>query len=221
MAPEPNAQSPVPESATVPRLTAQAAMSAAESGAAPEHSASLVQIGGTRENIIDEGIRILRETVSIAREFAERYIALVRTELDQYWLGPSESRLKQTWLSQLIDSDGRAIPVGYSEAEPVQIHLTESALPGEVHAALVQKASEGAEPGLADKFLRDAEYTAFAASAPHMRQAVLLAAIACEIKVKTAITTLASPEQLPLVKFFCWKIREIGRWRLLRYLIRA
>jgi hypothetical protein len=195
--PEPSAQYPV-----------------ANSGAAPEPSASPTQptppeqVARPDANTINEGIRIFRETVNIAREFAERYVALVRTELDQYWLGPSESRLRLTWLSQLIDRDGHTIQVGYSEAGPVQIHGTESALTGELHAVLVQKASEGAEPNLADKFLRDAEYTAFAASTPHLRQAVLLAAIACEIKVKAAITTLASPEQLPLVNLLLENPRD-------------
>jgi hypothetical protein len=150
-------------------------------------------------DVINEGLGILRETFKLAREFAERYIALVRTEADQYWLGPSESRLYQTWLTQLIDGDGRTIPVGYGEPGPVYMLTIESALTGEVHAALVRNASVGTEPNLADKFLSDAEYAAFAASSPHLRQATLLAAIACEVKVKETITIAASPEQQLLV----------------------
>jgi hypothetical protein len=160
-------------------------------------------------NALDEGIRILSETVKIAREFAQRYINLVRTQLHQFWLGPSESQLRVTWLSQLIDSDGHNIPVGYNDPfPPVLVHWTDSALSVEVQAALVRKASEGVEPDLADTFLNDAEYTTYMFANPNLRQAVLLAAVACEIKIKDTITTLASPEQRSLVNLLLENPRD-------------
>ena len=160
-------------------------------------------------NVVEEGLRILKETVNIAREYAQKYISLVRTQLDQYWLGSSESQLRVTWLSELIDSDGRRIPVGYNDPfGPVMMHFSDSALSRELHVKLMREASEGIAPDLADTFLRDAEYAAYAVAHPNLRQAVLLAAVACEIKIKETISTLASSEQQPLVNLLLENPRD-------------
>lgn len=63
-------------------------------------------------------------------------------------------------------------------------------------------------PDLAVTFLCDAEYAASRGSDPNLRYAVLLAAIACEIKVKDAITALASPEQQSLVNLLLESPRD-------------
>ena len=117
-------------------------------------------------NVIEEGLRILRDTVEIARQFAQRYISLVRIRLDQFWLGPSESQLRVTWISKLLDSDGRDMRVGYSDPMPVRLLWSESALSTELHATLVRQASEGVEPSLAETFLRDGEYAAYRLTDP-------------------------------------------------------
>jgi len=159
-------------------------------------------------NVAEEGLKILRETVGVAREFAQKYIALVRIQLDQFWLGPSESQLRVTWISRLLDSDGHDIRVGYSDPMPVRMHWSDSALSKELHTTLVRQASEGVEPSLADTFLRDGEYAAYRLTDPNLRQAVLLAAVACEIKIKDVITTLATSEQRPLVDLLLENPRE-------------
>jgi hypothetical protein len=162
------------------------------------------------QDVLLAGLEILRQSVEIAREFAKNYIALVRTNLDQYWLGPSESELRLAWISQLLDSDGNVIPVGYSDPMPVSWHSTDNALSADVNQLLIQEASEGVQPDLADSFLRDAEYTAYKLRDPNLHQAVVLAAIACEIKVKDVITSLASDEQKPLVDLLLENPRDVS-----------
>jgi hypothetical protein len=186
-----------PDPASVP--VSDADSKAAEVAVSDKSSASSQPITDPTVNIVTEGLRILHDSVSIAREFAQKYIALVRAEAGQYWLGPSEFQLRTTWLSQLIDSDGRVIPVGYNDGFIAVIHPVASALTEETHIELLRRAAEGSKPGLADQFLSDAEYAARTPLNPNLRQAVLLAAIACEIKIKDAIATLASVEQQSLV----------------------
>jgi hypothetical protein len=146
-----------------------------------------------------EGVKILRDTEQIAREFAQKYISLVRAELDQFWLGPSESQLKSTWLTLLLDNSGNGIEASYGDPVAVTIYALDNILSEELNAAFIQKVLEGAEPDLAATFLTDAQYTVLRANDPNLRQAVLLAAIACEVKIKDTITSLATPEQRQLV----------------------
>jgi hypothetical protein len=159
-------------------------------------------------DVINQGIIILQNTVGIARSFVRRYAALVRAELDQYWLGSSESEPKAIWVSSLFDGDGYLIPVGYSEAFCVSWRPLDRALGPSVNLRLIDAASREITPDLANTFLRDAEYAAFEAVHSNLRQAVMLAAIACEIKVKDVITALASEEQEPLVNLLLENPRD-------------
>lgn len=148
---------------------------------------------------INTGISILRDLVEVAREFAQNYIGLARTIFGQYWLGPSESKLKTTWVNQLLDDDGNIIPVAYYDPVRISWHSFDSALSVDANQWLVDSAANGDRPELAESFLRDADYAATQTSYPDLRQAVLLAAIACEIKVKDTLNAMASPEQVPLL----------------------
>lgn len=156
----------------------------------------------------ETGFRILRDAATVAREFVQQYLALTRTQLGQYWLGPSEFPVRMTWTSELLDSEGNKIPLGINDSLHAEMRLTELAISAEDHARIISQVTEGVQPQLAETFLSDARYTAYNFEHANLRQAVLLAAIACEIKVKEVITTLASSEQAPLVSLLLENPRD-------------
>jgi hypothetical protein len=164
----------------------------------------------------DARIAILRDNLELARRFAESYVALARTRLGQYWLGASAERLRLWGLSKLRDSQGRTVPLddGRNGASPLELdvrhehertvadveHLSElSLVTWQRHAFLLKDVIDEAVPALPEVFLSDARYAALRVGGSDLRQAVLLAAVACETKVKTVITTLATEEKQSLV----------------------
>jgi hypothetical protein len=120
----------------------------------------------------------------VARRFMGSYLNLVRSEENQYWLGPSAKEPVVTWRSQLYEN-GKPIPVGYVDPFHVAFQLAESRLTGVRHSELLEQVTAGAVPGLPESLLNDARFAAFQPRTD-FRQAVLSAAIACEVKVKQA-----------------------------------
>lgn len=97
-------------------------------------SAPVAERAPVAQSSVHKSGEVFVETASIAHEFAQRYIALVRTQLDQYWLEPSGIRLK---LSQFIDN-GVTMTVGGGGVPP-KVPKFESLVTEEIHLALAQK----------------------------------------------------------------------------------
>jgi hypothetical protein len=157
---------------------------------------------------ITKGLDTLRLMAGVARDFVMNYISLVRSKEGQYWLGPSTLTPRVRWLSQLLDHDGSQIPVGYNDPFVVSYRSVDTALSKENHSQLLDQAAQGVHPGLAEIFLSDAKLAASQPENPDLRQAVLLAAIACEVKVKEALMAVASPAQESLVNLLLENPRD-------------
>jgi hypothetical protein len=144
---------------------------------------------------------ILTESINIACAFVQEYLDLVRYQLGQHWLGPSAWQVRPTWLCELLDNEGNKLPAEYIVGFPIkdQFRDPQSVISRDVHTTLLRKISEGTKPKVAEILLNDAKYVGLESDHPDLRQAVLLAAIACEVKVKDVLTALASPDQKPIL----------------------
>jgi hypothetical protein len=80
--------------------------------------------------------------------------------------------------------------------------------------------TKGVDPPLAETLLADAAYHAWHQEPPHPSQAVLVAAIASEIKVKTDIRTRCKPEQEALIRYLLDERRATGARPLFHEIIR-
>lgn len=90
---------------------------------------------------------------------------------------------------------------------PVTWYSADSALSEEKNAELVRQAALGTKPGLAETLFSDARF-ALQPPIPDFRQAVLLAAIACEVKVKDVLVSMASPDQRPVLNLLLENPRD-------------
>jgi hypothetical protein len=156
----------------------------------------LAELGVPARDLFMRGTSILTDAVQTAQAFMQEYLSLVRSQLDQYWVGPSALQLDPVQTCELRDSDGRNIPAEYMRKFRIKGPRTpELAVSTSVQKDLMRQVSEGVKAGIAETFLSDAKFIGLESDHPDLRQAILLAAIACEVKVKEVLITLASTEQ--------------------------
>ncbi|MBB5077782.1 hypothetical protein [Nonomuraea endophytica] len=154
--------------------------------------------GERREEVI-ELIKVARD-VSI--EFVTRIMRHAAVTYRQPWLGPSAKLFLPGFTSgRLYDRNGEWFRAGYGVTKPGVLRLGVSAPNHQEFEALVSNISGAGyvEPPLAETLLADALYTSSSADHPDLRLATLLAAMACEVKIKQAMRILATQEQAALV----------------------
>ncbi|MFG1620203.1 hypothetical protein ACGFI3_46280 [Nonomuraea wenchangensis] len=148
----------------------------------------------------DRTEELYRTGAQIASELATQYVRWLRVLSGQSSIGPSNIKLSDA-RAVLFDKTGERIPLGFISMPGARGRLGEAmraATPANHDTALLA-AAEGNEPPLAEALLADAEYLTTDAVHPDVRLGVLLAAIACEVKVKEAITEVAQPSQIGLI----------------------
>lgn len=132
----------------------------------------------------------------VARDLATQYVRWVRVVSDQPWLGPSTLTVSRGRRSFMLDVDGKLISTGSSlGGHRVRMFHRQPALAEADHGALLGAIARDEEPALAETLLSDAEHVSSEAAHPDLRLGVLLAAIACEVKVKEALAAVAHPLQ--------------------------
>lgn len=106
----------------------------------------------------------------------------------------SRSRLKVTPVCEgLYDDEGRQLPYGSIVMETVRVRSRSESLTLAAAELLLTWAAQGRSPQLPWLLLADAE------AAPDVNHSVLLAAIGCEVAMKSALTEHASAAHAPLV----------------------
>ena len=157
-----------------------------------------------------EAQRVFDEAAPIAVELAKHYVDYIRVSSDQNWLGSSASIPRMEWISELRDAAGRRLAASFGQGISVVLLGADDALSVAGHHAAIESLKLRQAPALADSLLADARFANWPTGNPDRRQAVLLAAIACEVKIKASLRELARREQFELVSLVLENPRDIS-----------
>jgi hypothetical protein len=158
-------------------------------------------------------VELMDHAQTVAEEVISEFVALVRAEHGFHWLGLSTDRVQQVGPNELREAaTGARLPVGASKLLYGTVHTVEDALSLREIVAALDRVTSGESPPLAEVLLADAQHLATDGlqfvSKDGLR-AVLMAAIACEVKAKVNIRERAKPEQRQLIEYLLGNPREI------------
>jgi hypothetical protein len=165
-----------------------------------------------------DGQRALNEAFEVAFLVAEDFLTWLRVAGGQFWLLASHEPPRTEGTADLIDLEtGRRVPnIGWDQGIIVS-SMGGLALSREGLAEIVAKLREGAKAGTPEQLLADAQETLgstsverqYAAGRRDVRRAVLLAAIACEVKIKDTLRDKTPDDRRPLVEVLLKNWREL------------
>lgn len=147
----------------------------------------------------DLGNRVLRQ-----------YLDHVRFRYEQYWLRSSSVVHRATY-NEMVDPQGRVVGSNYSDGRAVAVMTSgeDGLLTPEKSGNIASQIEQGREIELSEGILADARFMGWPAKNPYYRQAIVLAAMACELKVKDTIRRLAKPSQEELVRLILESPRDV------------
>lgn len=155
---------------------------------------------------LDEGQRqavetCLREAIDRASNVAGRFVRHVRAAAPaQSWLGLSSHTPKQYGVASLEYLDTGEFIFGLGEEQSVTVRSSRLRLDrADLDRISVDIASE-TEPPVAESLLADAWHLDDATAANDQDRAVLVAAVACEVKSKQAIRRSVGKDRVPLAE---------------------
>ena len=157
--------------------------------------------------------KILDDAYDLASKATLSFLRLVRALHGFHWLGLSNDEIASAGPSDLIEtSTGRRLPVGHTQRIYGVAFSHETALAPTDIEQLLKRVADGEMPPVAEALLADAEHLATAGlrfvSSDALR-AVLMAAIACEVKAKINLRERASQEQKSMIEYMLSNQREI------------
>ena len=161
---------------------------------------------------IDDSSRLLWLAADAARRFVYDYVTRVRTRHGQYWLAHSAEGPRVAWLTTVVDrGTGKKLRIGY--ADPLKTGVWPSgmdALSTAAHAEAIRAIEMEAEASVPELLLADAMYLAWTADSPRHREAVLLAAVAAEVKIKESLDSACAEPARPLLEFALQNPRDVS-----------
>jgi len=160
----------------------------------------------------NEAKRVIDTARSVADSLIRDYLDYVRIEHHQTWLRSSETQHLMLDQGDISDPAGRRVDhVVPNYGRPVVMTSGELGRVSDVNQeAIAERLSWGEKEALAKRLLADARILAWPARSPDYRQAVLIAAIACEVKIKSTLTSLATDDQLALVELVLNSPRDVS-----------
>lgn len=148
---------------------------------------------------------VLQSKLPRAREVFLNFAELLRIERNSEWL---ESRTKISEgdhvASGVLTKNGTRLDFGSLILQPLVVRLSRDSLKREEAVGLLARVDRGVAPPLWDVFLADAN------SATDLKHAVLLAAIACEVAVKTTLQERSNADQAPLIDLMLNHPRDVS-----------
>jgi hypothetical protein len=146
----------------------------------------------------------------LAREAVDRLTAWARILHDQAWLGLSSEHPPQIWVQELLDAEtGEPISGTVRELVGIRLLSEEDALDEGAMESIIDRTRRRDPIPIAEALLRDAEYLAWHIHPSDFVRAVLLAAIACEAKIKGTLRKLAPTGTRDLVDLVIDNPREV------------
>lgn len=170
-----------------------AAKEAALQAKADGDDARLDEFNRTVQGVCEEGH-------AAGERLLHAWLSHIRTSKDQPWLGlRAESPLQhgRCWLEDW-DASVRLIQLG--PLQTTTIRLGVPLLSTSDLELIADRVALGHEPAPADSLLTDARFLATDADVVDAQRAVLIAAMACEVKAKAFISEHADPQKRELVK---------------------
>ncbi len=165
---------------------------------------------------IERGQAALNKAFPIALSLASDFISWLRVSTGRYWLGPSHEA------PEVIDGDlietasGRRVRnIGFN---PV-LHITgfgpDAGMTVEELDQVAERLAAGEIPGTAEMLLSDAREALTGPTVEQewrtvrrdIRRAILLASIACEVKIKSTLVDKTPPDKRGLVEIILKNIR--------------
>jgi hypothetical protein len=160
----------------------------------------------------------LNEAFPIALSVATDFVAWLRVETGRYWLPPSHEapEVLNGWLFE-IASGKHVRNVSYRPVLHVKGVGQNAGLTAPELDQVAERLASGIVPSTADVLLADARETLTGPSVEHdwqamrrdVRRAILLAAIAAEVKIKTTLADKTPDEKRPLVDIILKSFREV------------
>jgi hypothetical protein len=160
---------------------------------------------------VDEAHKLLGAAADAARRYVRDYIDLIRTRHGQFWLAFGAQSPELVWLTTVIDrATGKRIRTGCSDPMRAVIHDGEQALSAEVHAQALRETERGESGSVPELLLADAMYLAWTADTPQYREAVLMAAVAAEVKIKETLDAVCAEQVRPILAFALNNPRDVS-----------
>lgn len=169
-------------------------------------------------SVFDPALSLLDETRAEATHIVEGFLAWCRAAGRQPWLGIGGQQPKGIGSGHLFDLDAnRRLPVAIS-LDTVVIHRVrdEQILSEEQLGEYIARVAAGDDPPLGDVLRMDANYFLQHAEPRDPRRALLMAAIACEVRVKAELTDRArgKPAERLIARLIGSKPPEYPAFRL-------
>lgn len=160
---------------------------------------------------IDEVHGLLGSAADVARKLLHEYIDLVRTRQGQYWLGHSAQSPRVTWLTTVVDREtGGRIRIGYNDPITVVRIGDERALSVADHEETLEAVETGSLADLPELLLADARHLAWSSEPQQYREAVLMAAVAAEIKIKETLHRVCPEPGRSILAFALRNPRDVS-----------
>jgi hypothetical protein len=159
---------------------------------------------------MDDGIAALYDAYGTAQRAAREFLEWERTAGGQYWLGLGGETPPGLGHSELVDLDaGQMLPVSIGLQVPVFRMVAPSQIADRNRLEAVGKSiAQGKSPGLPEMLLADARYYANAAQPADPPRALLIAAVACEVKVKNTLRAVVSAAGANLLELIINRPRD-------------
>jgi len=144
----------------------------------------------------ERGFAVLNAAHGLAERTVRDLVMMVRAGFDQYWLGPSTEAVRLVGASRLVEAEsGVQLPPRGPVLTIARPKVSIRSLTSDDLIEVLARLGEGEAPSLAEALLVDAEYHVMEQEVPSgdPSRAVLLAAIACEVKVKASLRERTPP----------------------------
>ena len=157
--------------------------------------------------ITDFLFHLALEGSAAASRAISSYLNHIRVLTGQHWLGMHGGVPEVLGHVLVTRLSGKALPVSVS-LEPMFIRVGARLVDVELHESAV-RLMESEEPPLAESLLADASFLGQSGFS-NRKQALLMAAIACEVKVKQTLRRSANADQSRLVELLIDKPRDFS-----------
>lgn len=143
--------------------------------------------------------RLASPGIDIAENVAHEFLRWLRVSCRQEWLGLSEERPAQYGRAGVLNADTGEALMGLGPTVEAVWRSAKLAIGADAWSKIAEALSDRADPPITDALLADARHMLQGADAPDAQRAVLVAAMACEIKAKGTVRALGRPEQRQLL----------------------
>ena len=138
--------------------------------------------------------------LEIAQRTAHDFLRWLRVSCQQEWLGISEEAPAQYGRAGILNADTGEPLMGLGPTVEATWRSAKLALTESDWSAIARAVSAQEQPPVAESLLADARHMLLGSEVQDAQRAVLVSAMACEIKAKRTVRSLATPDQYELLE---------------------